>query len=416
MASQRITAYTFNPTQRTVTLTGLSVDMAGVKTILDVTTGGILYVMATPSLDATAVGSVITLNVAANLAGAQQTDALFIDYDTGAGVALESGGNLAAIAGAAGTPADAAYSGSGAATMVMALKGLYAKLAGSLAVAVTFPYALGQKTQSASVPVTQASDPDIRPGAQTTTVADSASTTTAGFNSVNYIRGAPTAGSVVSQAINGISNVTIAVTSITCTLVFEISGDGGTTWVGATMRQRGSSATTGSTTGIGLFEGDVGGKTHFRVRQTTAGAATFTPAFTSSAAGIQVMNPVKLYDNTSNVQASIKAASTAAGATDTALVVAISPNNSVGISGTATVSDNQSAPFSGAVAMTVGTSYATQRSVGVLCTVAGNVMMTLSDASTLTIPVYVGWQTFPFAASQVVSAGTTATATYYNLK
>jgi hypothetical protein len=80
------------------------------------------------------------------------------------------------------------------------------------------------------------------------------------------------------------------------------------------------------------------------------------------------------------------------------------------------VSDLQSAPFSGAVAMTAGTTYAAQRSLGVLCTSSGNVQMQLSDGSSLALPVTGGWQTFPFAVVQIVAAGTTATATYFNLK
>ena len=80
------------------------------------------------------------------------------------------------------------------------------------------------------------------------------------------------------------------------------------------------------------------------------------------------------------------------------------------------VSDAQSAPFAGAVAMTVGTTYAAQRSVGVNCTAAGNVEFQFLDGSTLTLPIYVGWQTFPFACTQIVTSGTTATATYFNLK
>jgi hypothetical protein len=78
--------------------------------------------------------------------------------------------------------------------------------------------------------------------------------------------------------------------------------------------------------------------------------------------------------------------------------------------------DVQSAPIAGSVAMTVGTTYSVQRSVGVLATVAGNVTFQFSDNSTLTLPVYPGWQTFPFAATAIVSAGTTAAATYFNLK
>lgn len=80
------------------------------------------------------------------------------------------------------------------------------------------------------------------------------------------------------------------------------------------------------------------------------------------------------------------------------------------------VYDTQSAAYQGAVTMTVGTTYAVQRSVGVLATVAGNVEFQFPNSSTLTLPVFVGWQTFPFACAQIVGVGTTATATYYNLK
>jgi hypothetical protein len=80
------------------------------------------------------------------------------------------------------------------------------------------------------------------------------------------------------------------------------------------------------------------------------------------------------------------------------------------------VSDSQSAPFSGAVAMTAGTVYAAQRSLGVWCTTSGNVQMQFSDGSNLTLPVTIGWQTFPFAVTQIIAGGTTATASYFNLK
>ena len=88
----------------------------------------------------------------------------------------------------------------------------------------------------------------------------------------------------------------------------------------------------------------------------------------------------------------------------------------VNASGQASVVDANGAAFAGAVAMTVGTIYPVQRSVGVLATAAGNVVFQFPDASTLTLPVTSGWQTFPFACAAIVSAGTTATATYFNLK
>ncbi len=86
------------------------------------------------------------------------------------------------------------------------------------------------------------------------------------------------------------------------------------------------------------------------------------------------------------------------------------------VAATLSVSDAQNQAFQGAVAMTVGTTYTAQRSIGVICTVAGNVTMQFADSSTLTLPVVSGWQTFPFAVTQVLSSDTTATATYYNLK
>jgi hypothetical protein len=79
------------------------------------------------------------------------------------------------------------------------------------------------------------------------------------------------------------------------------------------------------------------------------------------------------------------------------------------------VNDAQSVAFQGVVTMTVGTTYASARSVGVNCTAGGNVQLTLADTSTITLPASVGWQTYPFAATQIVSAGTTAAGTFYNL-
>jgi hypothetical protein len=172
-------------------------------------------------------------------------------------------------------------------------------------------------------------------------VVDNASTTTAGNLATNYITGTPTANSAFTQAINGVANVSVSVSAVTGTLSFELSIDGAI-WVGMTMRQRGSSYTVSSTTGVGIFEGDIGGKAFFRCRQISAGASTFTLTFTTNPNGIQVMNPVKLFDNTSGSQATIKAASTAPLATDTAIVVTQSPNSIIPLSvGAANIAASQ---------------------------------------------------------------------------
>lgn len=201
--------------------------------------------------------------------------------------------------------------------------------------------ALGQAASAASVPVVLPTDPDVRPNSANVTVVDSGSTSTPGFNSINLITGSPTAGSSASNAINGMSSVSVTVTGTwTGTLSFEISADGGTTWVASTMRQRGGSYRTGTTTGNGVFDADVSGKTNFRVRATAAmtGTAVVKPAFSATNGPVQVQNPVQSYDTTSNAQATIKPANTAPLASDTSQVVALNPNSpGVVATGTAAV-------------------------------------------------------------------------------
>jgi len=61
----------------------------------------------------------------------------------------DNGTNSTAIAGAAGTTADSAYAGSGTATMIAALKGVYAKLAGTLGIsAASLPLPAGASTSA----------------------------------------------------------------------------------------------------------------------------------------------------------------------------------------------------------------------------------------------------------------------------
>lgn len=74
------------------------------------------------------------------------------------------------------------------------------------------------------------------------------------------------------------------------------------------------------------------------------------------------------------------------------------------------------APISGAVAMTVATSYAEGRQLLINCTVAGNVAVTFADNSVLVIPVPTGLTILPWAVTAVNTSGTTATATYASLK
>lgn len=85
------------------------------------------------------------------------------------------------------------------------------------------------------------------------------------------------------------------------------------------------------------------------------------------------------------------------------------------LAGTLTVADANSAAFQGVEALTVNAAQSTpRRSIGCSCTAEGNATFLLADGSSITLPMYVGWQTFPFAVKQV--AAFTGTGTFFNLK
>ncbi len=77
--------------------------------------------------------------------------------------------------------------------------------------------------------------------------------------------------------------------------------------------------------------------------------------------------------------------------------------------------DANNAPFSAATPMTPGGSAITAgRSVAIIATAAGNVSLQLPSGA-LIVPVSVGLNILPFAATAINTSGTTATATYFNL-
>lgn len=75
--------------------------------------------------------------------------------------------------------------------------------------------------------------------------------------------------------------------------------------------------------------------------------------------------------------------------------------------------DNDS-PHAASVVMTAGTTYQPGRAVWVVATAAGSISMTLLDGSVVVVPVVVGLNTFPVAATQFSLAGGAA-ATVYNM-
>ncbi|MDR9846994.1 hypothetical protein [Herbaspirillum huttiense] len=70
----------------------------------------------------------------------------------------------------------------------------------------------------------------------------------------------------------------------------------------------------------------------------------------------------------------------------------------------------------GSAAVAVDTDVTPGRQLKINCTVAGFVSVTFADGSTDTISVGTGTSILPWAVKKINSAGTTATATYSNLK
>ena len=130
------------------------------------------------------------------------------------------------------------------------------------------------------------------------------------------------------------------------------------------------------------------------------------PAATSRGQQMTANSPVRTFCQTSHIWGIGLGVSSTVNVTPTACAGA----------GNIAAADPANAAFAGSVPMTVGTVYAPLRSVRVVATVAGNVVFQFPDGSTIPEPVQVGAQTFPYAVTQIVSAGTTAVATFYSLK
>lgn len=72
--------------------------------------------------------------------------------------------------------------------------------------------------------------------------------------------------------------------------------------------------------------------------------------------------------------------------------------------------------YTSSIVLSVGTPSTAGRALAINCTVSGNVAVTLADGSTMTFAVVAGFFTVPFSVTQVNTSGTTATATYWNLR
>jgi len=189
-----------------------------------------------------------------------------------------------------------------------------------------------------------------------------------------------TSGSIASGTANAVYNVTLgnsagtvafAVSGLTAsaaTLTIEGTADG-TTWTTVHSVSAGSGALFNTLTTDGQYRVPAAGRRGIRLRVSTTGTGSISVA--------------------SNVST-------------TAHEMAVDPNN---------------AAYQGEIPMTVGTAYATARSLKAVCTAVGNVSVTYADGSTGTWAISAtGVSVLPIAVTTVNTAGTTATCTYSNLK
>ena len=195
---------------------------------------------------------------------------------------------------------------------------------------IVVPYANGAAVASAN-PLPVAQPADTTPATANITVVDSGSTVASGQNGQSIITGTPTANSAASFAYANENTINWQISGTwTGTLQCEISMDGGTTWVPTTGFIRGTTFIASAFTANAVATVNVAGTTNLRLRATAAvtGTATVKVIESGLVGGIYLSGYVqaKIGDGTNVV--TVKAASTAPVATDTAQVVAISPNNS----------------------------------------------------------------------------------------
>jgi len=131
----------------------------------------------------------------------------------------------------------------------------------------------------------------------TISAVDTASITTTGTHSQALVTGSPTIGSVKAWSTGTYPTVAVTIGALTGTsspsaptVSFEKSNDGGTTWVAWQLYQPGTTVTTSTATAVGIFVGQVGDATNFRIRgslgltMSATGTVAFFPA--SNAYGV----------------------------------------------------------------------------------------------------------------------------------
>lgn len=190
----------------------------------------------------------------------------------------------------------------------------------------------GNELGTSANPVAVYDPLDVAQSVQNITTQDIGSATVTGYGGQSFILGNPTAGSAASYVLNSIQTVMVEVLGIwTGTLAIEVSSDGGTTWVPRGIHVVGTGLFSASINANVIGSLNASAKTNVRIRATAAitGTANVRLLYSDNPSNIYVANPIKVMDGsstTSGTTLTIKAASIAPLATDTAAVVVLSPN------------------------------------------------------------------------------------------
>lgn len=149
---------------------------------------------------------------------------------------------------------------------------------------------------------------------------------TTSFTGYGTLTAAATAVLMPTSAIAGLS-ISISGTWVG-TLTFQETVDG-INWINDTVLSAVAGTFVTTTTGNGTFETNVGSYRGYRVFATAFTSGTAVIAYSASSGSAITATQAFVSDPLNNNTISIKPASTAAVATDTALVVAVSPNNAL---------------------------------------------------------------------------------------
>jgi hypothetical protein len=156
------------------------------------------------------------------------------------------------------------------------------------------------------------------------TATDAGSTSIIGADGQVIYSGTPTANSFVAMAVSGDSSFAIQVDgAFIGTLQFERSMDNGSTYTAVAAFAAGTPYLRSTTTQVGRWRGSSASANSIRVRATswTSGTANIRILTGAGTGAIAILNPIRLFDQISGSQATIKSASTKSLLSDTAIVV-----------------------------------------------------------------------------------------------